>query len=114
MTTLSQLNDNNIGKVYYQTYYRGNHKQPLKYMGDTITDDGRHLKRFTMLNPPFASLYYIPNDNTFDLQEMPNLPDPLQLKISEFVGNRGGKSKKKRRMKKKKKKCKSKRMRKGN
>jgi hypothetical protein len=117
MSTLSRLNDNDIGKVYYQTYYRGNHKQPLKYMGDTITDDGRHLKRFTMLKPPFASLYYIPEDKTFDIQEMPNLPDPLHLKISSFVGNLGGKNKKRKSKKKrinKNKNKKSKRVRKRN
>ncbi len=113
MSTLSLLNDNDIGKVYYQTYIRDNHKQQLKYMGDTITNDGRHLKRFTLLNPPFMSLYYTPEDNTFDLQEMPNLPDPLHLKISEFVGNRGGKNKKSKRKRIRKNK-KSKRMRKRN
>ena len=116
MSTLSRLNDNDIGKVYYQTYYRGNHKQPLKYMGDTITDDGRHLRRFTMLKPPFASLYYIPEDKTFDIQEMPYLPDPLHLKIFEY-GNLGGKNKKRKSKKKrinKNKNKKSKRVRKRN
>ena len=121
MTTLSRLSDNDIGKVYYQTYIEPNrfdgnyHKQPLKYMGDTISVDGRNLKRFTLLNPPFMSFYYAPEDNSFDLQEMPKLPDPLHLKISKFVGNSGGKkSKRKSKRMRKNKNKKSKRIRKRN
>lgn len=111
MTTLSQLSDNEIGNVYYQTYIQPNrfdgnyHKQPLKYMGDIITDDGRHLKHFKRLNPPFMSVYYKPEENSFDLKRISNLPDSLHLKISEFVGSSGGKkgkSKKKRKNKNKK------------
>jgi len=118
-TILSQLSDNEIGNVYYQTYIEPNrsgnyHKQALKYMGDTISAyDGSQLKHFKRLNPPFRSLDYRPEDNTFDLKRISNLPDSLHLKISEFVGNSGGKkgkSKKKRIRKNKK----SKRMRKRN
>ena len=120
MTTLSQLSNNEIGNVYYQTYIQPNrfdgsyHKQPLNYMGDIITDDGRHLKHFKRLNPPFMSVYYIPEDNTFDLKRISNLhvPEPLHFKISEFLGNSGGKkgkSKRKRIRKNKNKKSKRRR-----
>lgn len=118
MTTLSRLSDSEIGNIYYQTSINPNthgiyHKQPLKYMGDIITADGRNLKRFTLLNPPFMSFYYIPEDNTFDLKRISNLPDPLHLKIHEFVGNSGGKKSKRKGIRKNKNK-KSKRRRKTN
>ena len=103
MTTLSQLTNNEIGNIYYQTYIQPNrfdgnyNKQPLKYMADIVTANGRHLKHFKRLNPPFMSLHYIPEDNTFDLKRISNLPDPLHLKISEFVGSNGGKKSKSKR-----------------
>jgi hypothetical protein len=121
MTTLSQLSDNEKGNVYYQTYIEPNrvdgshYKQPSKYMGDTIGVDGKHLKHFKLLNPPFfSSRHYIPEDNTFDLKRISNLhvPDELHLKISEFLGNSGGKkgkSKRKRIRKNKNKKSKRRR-----
>ena len=120
MTTLSQLSNNEIGNVYYQTYIQPNrfdgsyHKQPLIYMGDTIGVDGTHLKHFKRLNYPFTSLHYIPEDNTFDLKRISKLhvPEPLHFKTSEFLGNSGGKkgkSKRKRIRKNKNKKSKRRR-----
>jgi len=119
MTTLSRLSDNEIGNIYYQTYIEPNrfdgsyHKQPLKYMGDTISVDGSQLKHFKRLNPPFMSVYYRPEDNNFDLKRISNLPDSLHFKISEYVGSNGGKKSKRKRIRKNKK-SKSKRIRKRN
>jgi hypothetical protein len=93
MTTLSSLNDADIGTIYLLTF-PDKFKMLLKYMGDTVSYNGQLLKHFKRLNPPFISFHYLPNDNSFILEKMPNLPDDAWLKISEYLGNgKGGKRK---------------------
>ena len=94
MTTLSLLNDGDIGTIYLLTF-PDKFKMLLKYMGDTVRQmDGQLLKHFKRLNPPFQSVHYLPTDESFGLEKMPNLPDDDWLKISEYLGNgKGGKRK---------------------
>jgi hypothetical protein len=103
MTTLSLLNDDDIGTVYLQIF-PDNSKRLLKYMGDTVRQtDGQPLKDFKRLNAS-VSYHYLPNDESFVLEKMPKLPDDAfepndtWLNISKFLGNdKGGKRKSRKR-----------------
>jgi hypothetical protein len=90
MTTLSLLNDGDIGTVYLLTF-PDTFKMLLKYMGDTVRQmDGQVLKHFKRLNPPFQSVHYLPNDESFILEKMPNLSDEILLIVSSYLGNGKG------------------------
>jgi len=96
MTTLSLLNNGDIGFKYLFLYPDRRHVI-LRYTGDHVGVNGAPLKRFERINPPFLNFFYSPNDVSFDLQKMPDLPDDVMLNISEYASGMYAGGKRKRR-----------------
>ena len=89
---ISSLTNDDIGKIYLQTYNANNYKRPLEYIGDIANVNG-NFKQFKMLHQKSPIFSFSSNDTSFQLQQL-SVPKDVASHIGSYIGNFGGKKRK--------------------